>query len=349
MTNGVYSMQHRVLQKGDLLDKAGRLIEKGYATALVRQYNPETISLYPLPFLNKMRIKEWDYYGITTQDYFVSATLSNIGYAGLLFIYYIDFKTKDYIEDTLITPFGKGFTLGKTSDDDSIFKKGDIVFKCSKKNKEREIFINWPGFGKGKGFKAHLILQQPPGDSIVMMTPIGANRFYYNQKINCMPSEGAFILNGKEYGFTFDRALATLDWGRGVWEYKSYWNWASSSWFLPDGTRFGLNLGLGFGDLSYATENCFFINGKIHKLDRVTFNYDNTNFMKPWYFGSNDGRLGLTFTPFFERVARSNLLVITSEVHQLFGHYHGFVIDDNGKKINIAHCIGWAEEHHARW
>jgi len=69
-------MQHRVLQKGDLLDKAGRLIEKGYATALVRQYNPETISLYPLPFLNKMRIKEWDYYGITTQDYFVSATLS---------------------------------------------------------------------------------------------------------------------------------------------------------------------------------------------------------------------------------------------------------------------------------
>ncbi len=304
-------MQHRVLQKGDLLDKEGKLIENGYATSLIRRYNPEAISLYPLPFLNKMRIKEWDYYGITTQDYFVSATISNIGYAGLLFIYYIDFKTKDYIEDTLITPFGKGFTLGKTSDDDSMFKKGDIVFKCSKKNKEREIFINWPGFGKGTGFKAHLILQQPPGDSIVMMTPIGNNRFYYNQKINCMPAEGAFILNGKEYGFTFNKALATLDWGRGVWEYKSYWNWASSSWFLPDGTRFGLNLGLGFG--------------------------------------SNDGRLGLTFTPFFERVARSNLLVITSEVHQLFGHYHGFVIGDNGKKINIAHCIGWAEEHHARW
>lgn len=342
-------MQKQVSKKGDLLNNNGELIEKGYSTAPVKTYNPEHVSLYPVLLLNKMRIKEWDYYGITTRDYFVSATISHIGYAGLIFVYYIDFKTKQYIEDTLITPLGKGFTLGRSSDDDSYFKKDDITFAFKKKGVEREVYVNWPQFGKGKGFHAHWIIKQTPHDSIVMMTPIGKKRFYYNQKINCMPASGAFILDGKEYGFDFNHALATLDWGRGVWEYTSFWNWASASWFLPDGTTFGLNLGEGFGDLSYATENCFFINGRINKLDKVKFNYDNTHFMKPWYFGSNDGRLGLTFTPFFERVASSNLLVITSEVHQLFGMYNGFVVDNSGKKITVSNIIGWAEEHHARW
>ncbi|MEW6526179.1 MAG: DUF2804 domain-containing protein [Spirochaetota bacterium] len=342
-------MQQLISKKGDLLDTNGQLIEKGYSTTLVRTYNPEHVSLYPVSWLNKLRIKEWDYYGITTKDYFVSATISHIGYAGLVFVYFIDFKTKQYIEDTLITPLGKGFTLGRSSDDDSYFKKDDITFAFRKKGIEREIYVSWPQFGKGKGFHAHWIIRQTPHDSIVMMTPIGKKRFYYNQKINCMPARGAFLLGEQEYGFDFGKALATLDWGRGVWEYKSFWNWASASWFLPDGTPFGLNLGQGFGDLSYATENCFFINGRIHKLDTVTFNYDNTNFMKPWYFGSNDGRLSLTFSPFFERIATSNLLVITSEVHQLFGIYNGFVIDNSGKKIQVTNIIGWAEEHHARW
>ena len=34
-----------------------------------------------------------------------------------------------------------------------------------------------------------------------------------------------------------------------------------------------------------------------------------------------DGSLALTFTPFFERVAKMNLPVLTSKVHQMFGRY----------------------------
>lgn len=342
-------MQHRVTTTGDLLNKEGTLIEAGYATSLVRTYNPENVSVYPFSLLNKMRIKEWDYYGITTDKYFVSATVSNLGYAGLIFVYFIDFTSREYIEDTLITPFGKGFSLGRTSDDNSFFMKNDITFKFIKNGTEREIFVSWPKFAKGKGFKAHWIIQQTPRDSIVMMTPIGHRRFYYNHKINCMPAEGAFLLGNDEYGFNARNALATLDWGRGVWEYRSFWNWASASWFLPNGKTFGLNLGKGFGDLSKATENCFFIDGVIHKLDYVEFHYDNSNFLKPWHFESVDGRLNLEFKPFFERVAKSNLLLISSEVHQLFGKYSGYVIDDSGKKLKIDNITGWAEEHHARW
>ena len=64
---------------------------------------------------------------------------------------------------------------------------------------------------------------------------------------------------------------------------------------------------------------------------------------------SPDGRLQLEFTPFVERVAKANLLLITSEVHQTFGRYRGTVTADNGEVIHLDGLIGWVEEQHARW
>ena len=118
---------------------------------------------------------------------------------------------------------------------------------------------------------------------------------------------------------------------------------------MPNGDTIGLNMGCGFGDISNATENAVIYKGKIHKLDQVPFKYDSSDYMKPWIFKDNEGRLDLTFTPFKERVAKTNLLVIDSEVHQMFGKYNGFFVTDEGKKISIKDLIGFAEEHHAKW
>ncbi|HNS02033.1 MAG TPA: DUF2804 family protein [Anaerolineae bacterium] len=57
----------------------------------------------------------------------------------------------------------------------------------------------------------------------------------------------------------------------------------------------------------------------------------------------------MVFTPFMERVARTNLLIITSEVHQMFGHYAGQVQTDEGEMVTVKGLIGFAEEHQARW
>jgi hypothetical protein len=57
----------------------------------------------------------------------------------------------------------------------------------------------------------------------------------------------------------------------------------------------------------------------------------------------------LQFTPFLDRVATTNLLLITSEVHQLFGRYSGTVRTDDGEIVEFQDLLGFAEEHHARW
>jgi len=71
--------------------------------------------------------------------------------------------------------------------------------------------------------------------------------------------------------------------------------------------------------------------------------------MHPWHITAPAAALDLTFTPFMERVATSNLWVIRSEVHQMFGHYHGHIMTSDGEKIPVNDLVGWAEDHVALW
>ncbi len=136
----------------------------------------------------------------------------------------------------------------------------------------------------------------------------------------CRP-QGHLTWGDERIDFKPTDTLGNLDWGRGIWDYRSFWVWASASGFLPDGRTVGLNLGFGFGDTSQATENALILDGRLHKLAQVDFQYSSQNFKQPWQMSSPDGRLDLEFTPFVERVAKTNLLLITSEVHQMFGRY----------------------------
>jgi hypothetical protein len=140
-----------------------------------------------------------------------------------------------------------------------------------------------------------------------------------------------------------------LDWGRGVWAYDSFWVWASASGFTSDGRTIGLNMGYGFGDTSAASENAFILNGKLHKVGKIEFNYNSNNFMEPWTMISEDKRINLTFQPFLDRTAKTDVKLLYSEVHQMFGKYTGSLVTEEGETIKIKDLIGFAEEHHARW
>ena len=183
----------------------------------------------------------------------------------------------------------------------------------------------------------------------MVVIPIGQGRFYYNRKMNCLPASGWLQIGSEREEITPATCLGNLDWGRGVWEYRSTWVWASASGFLRDGRRAGLNLGFGFGDTSAATENTLILDGRVHKFGQVDWTYDGANFQAPWRMVAPDGRLDLTFTPFLERVAKTDLLLIRSEVHQLFGRYAGVAVTDDGERLPIDGLVGYAEEHQARW
>jgi hypothetical protein len=342
--------QHEILTPAPLLDADGRLTAAGWSRQPLLDCNLENTHFYGLKFLQPLRIKRWDYYAIFTPDHFFSFTVSDIGYLGMIFAYVLDFKTAAFQEETVAVPFANGVQLPRNSQEGtSAFDNGKVSLRFSVENGLRRLQVDWPQFGK-TSLAADLSLACPRDhESMTIVIPIEQKRFYYNRKINCMPASGWVRYGENEHTLNPQTSLGQLDWGRGVWAYSSFWLWASTSGFLPDGRTIGLNMGYGFGDTSAASENAFLLDGKVHKLGTLRFEYDPQHFMKPWRMKDEDGRLDLTFAPFYERVAKTDLKILNSEVHQMFGRYRGKLITDGGEQIIIEDLVGFAEEHHAKW
>jgi hypothetical protein len=344
-------MQTEITKPSALLNADGGLVQVGWARQPLLECNLENARFYAISAVQRFRIKRWDYYGVFTPRRFFSATIADLGYAGNIFVYTMDFENGELHEEGLVIPFSKGLDLPRNNTEgDSRFENEKASLTFSVRPDQRHVSVSWPGFNKGNGLEAEIALSYSADyESMNIVIPIGKKRFYYNRKINCLPASGwvksgdiTEVLNPKN-------CMGSLDWGRGAWEYQSYWNWASTSGYLPDGRTVGLNLGCGFGDLSNASENAIIVENRILKLGEVNFDYVSGEYMRPWKFRDSEGRLELVFTPFKDRTAKTNLEIIFSEVHQMFGRYNGKIVTDSGETIEIKDLIGFAEEHHARW
>ena len=71
--------------------------------------------------------------------------------------------------------------------------------------------------------------------------------------------------------------------------------------------------------------------------------------MSPWHITSSDGRLELTFTPAMDRAIRTSVVVIESDQHQVFGHFSGKAVLDDGTELPIKDLMGFAEKVKNRW
>ena len=209
-------------------------------------------------------------------------------------------------------------------------------------------------FKDGKQIAGSITLTQPEMETMVIATPFAEDKraFYCNQKINCMPASGKVVFDGKEYVFDEKISFGVLDWGRGVWTYKNTWYWGSASG-IAGGVPFGFNIGCGFGDTSAASENMLFFNGKAHKLSRIKFNIPQKDgkddFMSKWSFVSDDMRFEMEFEPVLDRAAKTDLKVLCSDQHQVFGKYSGRVTLDDGTILQITDFFGFAEKVYNKW
>ena len=128
--------------------------------------------------------------------------------------------------------------------------------------------------------------------------------------------------------------------------------WSSASGLL-DGAPFGWNLGYGFGDTSAATENALIYNGRLHKLDHVTFEIPmkdrKEDYLSPWRFTSSDGRFEMQFRPVLDRAACTDFKLLKSDQHQVFGTFTGTAVLDDGSALSVRDFFGFAEKVENKW
>ncbi len=334
-------MQNQIVEKQRLLNELGQLANPGYALKPLFAYSRKDIAA------SVWRIKEWDYYAALNQDYGVSFTIADLGYSYLISAVYFDFKKSLCYKKNKIGWFSFGnLKMPETSESGNVsFHGSGFDFDFLRFADHRKLVCKIKDFLPGKDLESELTIEAKSEDSIVMATPWkdSPKAFYYNQKINCMPTSGYVRIGEETNHLSPNETFTVLDWGRGVWTYKNTWYWGSASG-LVNGKRFGFNIGYGFGDTSKASENILFYDGVGHKLDQVTFHLDTTDYKKPWVFTSNDQRFELTMTPIIDRQDTTNFVIIKNLGHQVFGHFNGFVVLNDGTKLEINNLLGFAEQ-----
>ena len=100
---------------------------------------------------------------------------------------------------------------------------------------------------------------------------------------------------------------------------------------------------------SSATENVLFYNGRVHKLDDITFHIPEDSYMKPWTFTSSDGRFEMDFEPVLDRAAKIDFKAIVSDQHQVFGRMRGHAVLDDGTVLDVRDMLCFAEKVHNRY
>ena len=336
---------HEVTREQKLLNAHGNIAECGWSRRQLQVYERGAIRA------PKFRIKEWDYYMVLNQDFAAAFTISDDGYVGLQSVSFLDFTRPWEHTETILDafPMGKLHLPKNSSTGNTVYESKRLNVRFLVEKESRRIVCEFKNFNGDKDFACDIRLRQPDMDTMVIATPwTKKHAFYYNQKINCMRAEGWVQYDGKKYEFHPDTDFGTLDWGRGVWTYDNTWYWGSGNCDI-DGKAFGFNIGYGFGDTSAATENVIFYDGKVHKLEDVTFHIPKDDYCKPWTFTSSDGRFEMDFEPVIDRAANLDFKLIVSDQHQVFGRMSGTAILDDGTPIQIKDVMCFAEKVHNRY
>lgn len=340
--------ENHLLGPGPLLNEQGDLSEAGYATSLVKRYNRDDIKA-PIS-----RIKEWDYYYVGNSDYGVALTVADNGYMSMFSISLLDFKRKIAITKSKmgLFPMGKLHMPSSSEFGDVSVKGKGYDFSFAHVDSMRRLTVRMENF-KGKDtFFCDIFLEETFPYSLVIATPFKKKaHFYYNQKINCLKAHGYAEVGKDNYDFN-SSSYGVLDWGRGVWTYRNTWYWCNASGF-NNGHLIGWNLGYGFGNTSAASENILFIDGKPYKLGDIRMiiplnEKDKDDYLKPWRITSEENDLTLSFKPVIDRHADTNVLLIRSNQHQVFGYFSG-TLRVEGKTIEVKDLPGFAEKVYNKW
>ena len=325
-------MLPEITTETDLCDARGRLNRAGVGWSRTPLHRPN--------LRGWGRTKRWEYWGLVTESHVVGLTISSLDYAGVEAVYVLDRSTGQESVHEATVPLARGVELAPRSGvGSSRVSAGDLRLEFVDAVDGTRLRVSAPEV------ELDVFAARPPGhESLGVVVPWSDRLFQYTVKDVARPLSGSLTVRGTAYDAS---GWAVLDHGRGRWPYSLTWNWAAGSGSV-DGEVRGLQLGGRWTAGTGSTENALLVGGRLHKLhDEVAWVYDAHDWLRPWRIHGD--RLDVQFTPFHERAARTNLLVVASEAHQCFGHFTGWAADDAGEQVSVDGLVGWAEEVRNRW
>lgn len=329
--------QHEVTRPVPLLDSRGRLTEPGFARRMVFDYDKRKIRCRPFA------LKEWDFYQAQLGPWVLQLTIGHVSYAGNAAATLMRPGTGEKHGFSRLFPLAvKG--MGKTPDEPHTLRCAGKDFAACFVYREGETLLSFTAPDTEVSLR---LPHRREDDAMVIATPFDRpGQFYLNSKEHFYGVEGFARIGGAEaHAAPGDTAL--LDWGRGVWPFTQDWYWGCGS-MVQEGRRIGMNIGWGFGDLSHATENMFFVDGRAVKLGRLVTDMNENELGRPWHFRDEDGLCEMTMIPLWDNDTKTKLLWVDNRCHQVFGEFAGWV-ETPGGRLHFSGLRAFVEHARNRW
>lgn len=284
--------------------------------------------------------KQFQFICVTGPDWLLAVAIADIRYANSGFAYLYQFDSNETVSKGLLLPGALGCRM---SDSPS---KGEAqqqfgAYKVAIKTNA----THWQLNIDTKELKACLTIAKANQMPLALCAPTGYNGWTYTEKSNALAVSGTVELQGKTLDLTL--ALAGYDFSAGFMRRQTSWRWASIN-AMVEGKAFGLNMAAGVNETGLC-ENALWFNGQIQHLSPASFVFDRKDDKKPWQISSLCGEIQLEFQPLYCRQEKVNIGLLASNFRQYVGLYTGFVLLQNGSRLQLDKVKGLAEDHYAKW
>jgi hypothetical protein len=327
----------------DLCDARGRL-------------NPQAVgwSRRPLVRANLSshwpRKKRWNFWNWISPRFVLTVTLADIDYASFCSAAFTDFETGERFTAMDLGRPGR-FAMPEHVERTVAFRGKTLAYQNVQEEGSSQGRVRFRGrVTDGAEIEADFSVHRPAGhESLNIVAPWSTTRFQLNSKHNTLPCEGHVSVGGKHYAMDPAECHAVQDFGRGIWPYRSFWNWGVVTG-VQGADTIGVNFGAKWTTGTGVNENGICLNGRLHKvMEDLDWSYDPGDWMRPWRVRSTASDvLDLTLQPIVVHTSSLNLGVIATGGACAFGRWRGTLRVD-GRSLEIGDLIGWAEEFAHRW
>ncbi len=293
------------------------------------------------------RFHQFQYFGLISEELIGGCALANLSLLGVGFVYLFHPASGRMIARQFKLPLGMGTRFSQRPQDGVCELRSGrnlLRFENSEAPRQKRLLVE---LDDGTRIDANFSEQQPAFQAMCLNTPCAANGWVYAQKVAGVRCRGTVLSSLGEFDLTAIDAFAHHDWSAGYMRPETSWNWACLSG-QAGAQRVGLNLSCGVNETSF-TENCFWLDGELIKVDTVRFAFDRDQPLQPWRIDSHDGQVQLRFEARGLHRERLNLGFLASNFKQVFGRFSGVLRPVGRPEVAIDNLWGFVEDQYVKW
>jgi hypothetical protein len=330
-----------------ICDENGRPANFGWARRPLYVFDKEKLRA------PRRYVTEIDRYCFFSQTHLFLFEIEDAGFLGSIRITCISLRDKKTAKAVYTSSFALGsFNLPSGSETGSIrlHQKRALIEFWTRRSDIRIIKIDIPLLTHATNLRGEVVFMGPEGAQS-LFTHSGwhreKNAFRYSRASPWYFVEGVMQMKNQDIVFTHGNAFGIFDWIRGS-RPKMDVHYRARGCGIFKKKQISFALGYSTADTDAATENAFFIDGKLHKLDQVTFQISPKDWLLPWQFTSADGKIEMTFRPILNETVHNRIFLHSIGLRQFFGYFSGKVLQDDGEIFIFRNITGMAERKKTR-